>query len=46
MKRRNSLATDCGFIAFCALVTGIGYGIELSQMPTPRERLRRPSSSC
>lgn len=30
MKRRSSLATDFGFIAFCALLTGIGYGIELS----------------
>ena len=28
MKRRSSLATDFGFIAFCALVTGIGYSIE------------------
>ena len=36
MKRRSSLATDFGFIAFCALVTGIGYSIEPSKAHAAR----------
>ena len=36
MKRRSSLATDFGFVAFCALMTGIGYGIELSNAHAAR----------
>ena len=32
MKRRSSLLIDFGFIAFCALMMGIGYGIDLSNV--------------